>query len=166
MTNRIVKSPKHYVSFVHNFTRDMTTDEIYLPWVDDQESTSASGDHAITTPYDMTLLNMGIRPRALAGSDFDLTITLAQVDSGITNTAGNESVVATATVAPGNGTTSWEVSTEEHVHKNVARSEWSSLPTISAGKLGVLRMQADADPGASNPWYITSIWEIDLNSSI
>jgi hypothetical protein len=159
MMANITRKQKNIVTFCHNFVDDIGTDNHYLPWSDEAESSSAGGRYYLAMPYSkMKLLRLVIRTRTVA-TPSDLVIELATIDNGDAVTAGNLSVIGTCTVSQdASNNHSWFFEEASFTAPPIA----TQTSANGSGKLVSMRLDSTVDPGSSTEWYISSIWEVTI----
>jgi len=153
----LIRKPKIIQSFVHNFVDDMGTTFHFLPWSDDtEEGNSTDGRWFYAMPFSsMRCLKVIMRMRALA-NPFNMDLVLGSLNDqdavGATAFNSNTQYFSTISVAGTN-------------NSSAVFETFNSTPvftqTTEAGgvKMIGIRVQADLDPGSSNEWYFTSLWE-------
>jgi len=144
-----------YRVFMHNFEDDIGTTKHYMPWWGTTESSSGMDDHRVgfVTPFRMTLHKVLIRAANGTASD-DVTIRVEKQDDG----DQTEDIVATAVYdvsAVGN--------LANHTVFTLNQTDFDNSPTVEAGKLCGLSIQATGDiVGSNNDWYISSVWRVEV----
>lgn len=141
-----------YRVFMHNFEDDINTSKVYMPWWGTTESTGMD-DHRVgfVTPFKMTLHKIIIRADNLTGSD-DITIRVEKQDNDNT-----EDVVATAVY---DVSSSGAISSDTNFELN--KSDFDNAPTVDAGKLCGLSIQASSDIMGNQDFYISSVWRVEV----
>ena len=141
-----------YRVFMHNFEDDINTSKVYMPWWGTTESTGMD-DHRVgfVTPFKMTLHKIIIRCDNLSGSD-DITIRVEKQDNDNT-----EDVVATAVY---DVSSSGAIASDTNFELN--KSDFDSAPTVDAGKLCGLSIQASSDVMGNQDFYISSVWRVEV----
>ena len=138
---------------MHNFQDDISTVKHYIPWWGTTES-SGMDDHRVgfVTPFRMTLHKIIIRCDNITGSD-DITIRVEKQDNDNT-----EDVVATAVY---DVSSSGAIASDTNFELN--KSDFDNAPTIDAGKLCCLSIQATSDiTGTDQDFYISSVWRVEV----
>jgi len=139
-----------YQLFMHNFSDNMDTAKVYLPWT----TTSEGGDmnaaqRSLLTPFKMTLNKLYFRPETLSDETANFTFGLDKQDDGDTTVDS----IATFTYEP---------TLSSNTMITVSKSDFNNTPTIEAGKKAGLFVQANPDPSGSIDWYVTSVWEVEI----
>jgi len=147
-----------YRHIIHNFSRDIGTDKIYIPWFGVSENVSMDYvSSAMLAPFKMTLYKLFVRPDGLTDTsgdgsetnDADLTFTLDKQDDGDTTVDS----IATFTYTT-------LLNNESFITIN--QSDWSAVPVVEAGdKIGI-SIDSSADPSGTIIWYITSVWKVEV----
>jgi|TARA_R100000501_G_C2563543_1_gene73237 hypothetical protein len=144
-----------YWAFCHNTKSDIETDEYYLPWSDDTDSTTAGNRTAFQTIYNMTLKKFVIRMGSVQ-VPHTLTLKLERVSDKTTFTAGNTVTIAEADIVH-DGT--------DHMVVSCVDTDFDVTPKVIAPELAILTLQADVDPqSSSNELYMSSVWDVDLKT--
>jgi len=138
-----------YWVFCHNFTDEINTDDIYLPWSDSSEGTSAGTKSYFIAPFDMTFVKLQHRQESIANPHNLNVIIGSRVEGNTTETTLGSQTKAIA-------------GTDDH--KAILYDSVSPTSTVSKGNMAYITIEADADPGGSTDHYITSIWSVDLTS--
>jgi len=136
-------------SFSHNFTADINTDNVYIPWQGTVESSSMGTSFtAFLTPFAMELVSFHIRPETITTSDKVNIQMYKQADGTTTRTdigSANTLSLTTNTV------------------NVVQASTFDILPTVSANEKVGIKIQAPQDLGGEIDWYITTVWKVTKN---
>lgn len=149
---KFTQSFTDYKIFTHNFTDDIGRDAHYLPWGNyDAEGSDMDGDNlAIVTPFKMTLFKILIRPESISDSSSDISISVREQD----NASATIDTVATATYSTD------DLASNDYFE--LKQKDFDNSPAVDIGKKLGLFMQANADPGGSGNWWITSVWKTEI----
>ena len=139
-----------YHFIIHNFTDDLNTDKVYLPWSTSSEGSDMnSAQRSLLTPYKMTLHKLYFRPETLTDGTANFTFGLDKQDDGDTSVDS----IATFT---------YEATLSSDTMITVNKSDWNNTPTIEAGKKAGLFVQSSSDSSGTIDWYVTSVWEVEI----
>ena len=139
-----------YHFIIHNFTDDLNTDKVYLPWSTSSEGSDMnSAQRSLLTPYRMTLHKLYFRPETLTDGTANFTFGLDKQDDGDTSVDS----IATFT---------YEATLSSDTMITVNKSDWNNTPTIEAGKKAGLFVQSSSDSSGTIDWYVTSVWEVEI----
>lgn len=139
-----------YHFIIHNFTDDLNTDKLYLPWSTSSEGSDMnSAQRSLLTPYKMTLHKLYFRPETLTDGTANFTFGLDKQDDGDTSVDS----IATFT---------YEATLSSDTMITVNKSNWNNTPTIEAGKKAGLFVQSSSDSSGTIDWYVTSVWEVEI----
>jgi hypothetical protein len=139
-----------YRYIIHNFSRDIGTDKIYIPWFGITENISMDNvSSAMLAPFKMTLYKLYIRPATLTGATADLALGLDKQDDGDVTVDSIATFTYTTTLGSNTLIT-------------INQSDWSAAPIVEAGdKVGIF-IDASIDPSSTIVWYITSVWKVEV----
>lgn len=164
LTAEEVKFTKRFTSYkmmIHNFTDDIGTTEIFIPWFGLEEATALSGvSSSFLVPYEMTLQNLYIRFNTITSGDRDITFKLKKMDDG----DGTTDTVATAV---------WDYDTSTYTDEmyeieartliNVRRTHFDNNPKFSFGDNAGISMQAAGSIHSGDITYTaTSVWAVEV----
>ena len=139
-----------YRYIIHNFSRDIGTDEIYIPWFGVGENVSMDYvSSAMLAPFKMTLYKFYIRPATLTGATADLALSLDKQDDGDVTVDSIATFTYTTTLASNTLIT-------------INQSDWSADPVVEAGDKVGISIDASIDPSGTIIWYITSVWKVEV----
>lgn len=136
-------------SFSHNFTADINTDNVYIPWQGTVESSSMSTSFtAFLTPFAMELVSFHIRPETITTSD-KINVQMYKQANGTTTRTdiGNANTASLTT----------------NTVNVIQASTFDILPTVSANEKVGIKIQAAQDLGGEIDWYITTVWKVTKN---
>lgn len=159
----IIRKPKIIQSFVHTFADDINTSSHFLPWSDEiEEGASSDGRWFYPMPFSsMRLLKVIMRYRTLA-QGFNMEVKYGTIEEGQAPTATSWSsnmVYANTRAVP--ATSNSSVVFDRADFSSGAPAITQTTESTGIKMIGI-RIQADLDPGSSNEWYFTSIWECKL----
>jgi len=139
-----------YQFIMHNFTDDLNTGKVYLPWSTSSEGSDMnSAQRSLLTPYKMTLHKLYFRPETLTDGTANFTFGLDKQDDGDATVDS----IATST---------YEATLSSDTMITVNKSDWNNTPTIEAGKKAGLFVQSSSDSSGTIDWYVTSVWEVEI----
>jgi|TARA_R100000388_G_scaffold22688_1_gene17261 hypothetical protein len=141
-----------YRTFIHNFSDNIGTDVILLPWQGTEEQANMdNATSAFLTPYTITCQKILFRPESLAGTTTaDITFTIHRQDDGDTNTDTVARFTYTPTLA-------------SNTLLTVNESEFNNSPKVEAGSKVGISIAANSDPaGGTIDYYITSVWRVEV----
>ena len=148
------------VTFVHNMTDDLGTDNHYLPWSDETESANSGGRYYFANPYtSMRLRRVAIRMKTVNAQTL-MTLQVGTIANGVAVTTGNFTVVASGSFTHDNSSNKYYVLNEADFN---VTPDITQTPTAGNGKLVAMRLGSDSDPmGSSTEVYISSTWGVTL----
>tara|TARA_R100000700_G_C3178827_1_gene154849 strand:- start:4107 stop:4787 length:681 start_codon:yes stop_codon:yes gene_type:complete len=139
-----------YRVFMHNFTDDIGTSTIYIPWQGTGEQTAMnSSTSAFLTPFNMSCYKMLFRPETLSAGSADFTFTLVKQDDGDTTVDTVATFTYTTTLASDTLIT-------------INESDWNNAPKVEAGDKVAINVDASTDPSGEIDWYVTSVWRVKV----
>ena len=149
-----------YKIIAHNFTDDISTSEIFIPWFGISEGTGLSGVSAsFLVPYSMTLKKLLIRFSTITSGDRDITFRLKKMDDG----DGTTDTVATAVWDHDSSTYSDMGEIAARTLINVKRSHFDNNPKFEVGDNAGISMQAAGSIHSGDITYkVTSVWETEI----
>jgi hypothetical protein len=150
MTNVIYRKDRVIQTFCHNFADDIGTDLIFLPWSDSTETTTAGSKSAFCSPYPMRCLKVYLRVED-PSTTHTLTFKLETQDSGDDNST--KTTIATVSQI-------FTMPTDDYTGKSLTTSDFSADPYVEENKNVILGIESDTDPGTSQDWFITTVWEM------
>ena len=157
----LTRKPKIIQSFVHNFADDIGTSAHFLPWSDEIEG-SSDGRWFYPMPFSsMRLLKVIMRHRTLA-QGFNMELKLGTIEEGQAPTAtsfNSNSIYANTRAVPSTSNSSVVFDRADFSSSAPAITQTTEATGI---KMIGLRFQADLDPGSTNEWYFTSLWECQV----
>ena len=124
--------------FIHNFQKDLDTDELYLPWTGVVDTASLKSSTGYLTPFKMTCHKLIFRPPNL-------------IDNG----DNTEDAVCNYT---------YSTTFVDFTSITIKQSDWSATPTINAGNVAILTIDA-SDTGITTSameFFITSVWRVEV----
>jgi|LULO01.1.fsa_nt_gb hypothetical protein len=155
------RKPKIIQSYVHNFFDDMGQEiKHFLPWGDDAEGEN-DGRWFFAMPWSsMKFLKLIMRYRTLAnGFNMDLELGTIEEGQAVSRTSFNANTRHFATVSIPITSNSSFVIDRDDFGSNTTFTQNVDATEI---KMLAISIEADLDPGASNEWYMTSLWECQL----
>lgn len=138
--------------FIHNFSDNIGTDVVFLPWQGTGEQANMNNaTSAFLTPYTMTCHKILFRPESLGGAtSADISFTIHRQDDGDTTT----DTVARFTHTP---------TLVSNTLLTVNESGFNNPPTVEAGAKAGISISATIDPaGGTIDYYITSVWRVEV----
>ena len=154
LTAEELKFTKRFTDYriiVHNFSRDIGTTKIYVPWFNNSlEATDMnSSSRSFLVPYNMTLHKLIMRPETLSDGTANFTFGLDKQDDGDTTVDSVATVTYSATLSSNTMIT-------------INREDWNNNPVIEAGDKVGLSITASATSSGTIDWYITSVWAVEI----
>tara|TARA_R100000742_G_C4268914_1_gene87331 strand:- start:13 stop:726 length:714 start_codon:yes stop_codon:yes gene_type:complete len=149
-----------FILICHNFTDNIGTSEVFIPWFGVQEAGNLRGvSSSFLVPYSMTLKKLLIRLDAITNGDVDISFRLKKIDDGA-------STVDTVSTARWNHDSTIHSDMGEIAAKtliNVKRSHFDNNPKFEIGDNAGISMQADSSIHSGDILYkITSVWETKI----
>jgi hypothetical protein len=140
-----------YRTFTHNFTDDISTSEIFIPWMGVTEGADMDdARRAYLVPFGMSLNKIMLRGETFTSSTIssDIRVKIYKQDNDQT----------TDNVAVADYTDDITQSTTFTLFK----SDFDNVPYIEAGDKCGISMQASSDPSGNTDWWITSVWRVEI----
>ena len=140
-----------YRTFTHNFTDDINTSEIFIPWMGVTEASDMDdARRAYLVPFGMSLNKIMFRGETFSSSTVssDIRVKIYKQDDDTTNDS----------VAVADYTDDITQSTAFTLNK----SDFDNVPYIEAGDKCGISMQASSDPSGETDWWITSVWRVEI----
>ena len=142
-----------YRVFLHNFSDQISTAKVYIPWWGTSES-SGMDDHRVgfITPFRMTLHKIILRC-ATINTSTDIAVNVEQTGNNDTT-----AVVATAT---------YDVSEVGAIASNtnfeLATADFDNTPVVDAGiKTGISIDAVSSPTSGTEDWWVTSVWRVEV----
>ena len=133
-------------TFSHNFTDDLGTSDVYIPWQGTGENTTMGvSTTAFLTPFAMELVSFRIRPETITGSGTINVQFYKQANGSVSRT--DIGMANTGTLSTNN------------VSILLANS-FDILPTVSANEKVGFKFKASTDLSGTIDWYVTTVWKI------
>lgn len=141
---------KHLV-FCHNFGDVLQgSDNIYLPWSDSTESSSANSKNYLIAPYDMTFVKAQVIQENIT-QDHALTLALGKRHNASDTVLGTQSKAVTAS--------------DDGVVFTYEASGITGTTTVPKGQSCYITLEASATAqGVSTDHYVTSVWTMDTST--
>ena len=137
---------KYIETFSHNFTDDLGTSDVYIPWQGTGENTTMGvSTTAFLTPFAMELVSFRIRPETITGSGTINVQFYKQANGSVSRT--DIGMANTGTLSTNN------------VSILLANS-FDILPTVSANEKVGFKFKASTDLSGTIDWYVTTVWKI------
>ncbi len=133
-------------TFSHNFTDDLGTSNIYIPWQGTGENTSMDvATTAFLTPFAMELVSFRIRPETISNSGTINVQFYKQANGSTTRT--DIGMANTGTLSTNNVSV-------------LLASAFDILPTVSANEKVGFKFLPSTDLGGAIDWYVTTVWKV------
>lgn len=141
---------KHLV-FCHNFGDVLQAgDNIYLPWSDSTESSSANSKNYLIAPYDMTFVKAQVIQESIT-TNHNLTLALGKRHSATDTVLGTQLKAVTAS--------------DDGAVFTYEASGITGTTTVPKGQSCYLTLEASATAqGSSTDHYVTSVWTMDTST--
>jgi|TARA_R110000824_G_scaffold2912_1_gene13224 hypothetical protein len=140
-----------YRMFIHNFQKDLDTDELYLPWTGVVDTASLKSSTGYLTPFKMTCHKLIFRPPNLTDNTDNIVFAIKKIDNG----DNTEDAVCNYT---------YSTTFVDFTSITIKQSDWSATPTINAGNVAILTIDA-SDTGITTSameFFITSVWRVEV----
>ena len=141
-----------YRVFHHNFSNDLPSSKIYVPWEMAIEQTALLDEFSsFLTPYRMTCHKIFFRPPAIDTAATDIVFGIEKIDSGDTTVDS---------VCTFDARDDWVDNTNFIINQ----SDWTASPTVDAGVVVGISIQADNTDivTSSKVFNMTSVWRIEV----
>jgi hypothetical protein len=138
-----------YRMFSHNFTDDLPSSKIYIPWQGTAEQTSVpEARSSFLAPFDMTCHKLMIKVPEMATAATDIVFTIEK-------TAENDLIPSTVC------TFDFTDSFVDDSVITINRSDWNADPTVPAKSIIYIGMNPDNAniTDAEREFIITSVWK-------
>jgi hypothetical protein len=133
-------------TFSHNFTDDLGTSNVYIPWQGTGENTSMDvATTAFLTPFAMELVSFRIRPETISNSGTINVQFYKQANGSTTRT--DIGMADTGTLSTNNVSV-------------LLASAFDILPTVSANEKVGFKFLPSTDLGGEIDWYVTTVWKV------
>ena len=141
-----------YRVFHHNFSDDLPSSKIYVPWEMAVEQTALLDEFSsFLTPFKMTCHKILFRPPAIDTAATDIVFGIEKIDSGDTTVDS---------VCTFDATSNWVDSTNFIINQ----SDWTASPTVDAGVVVGISIQADNTNIVTSAkiFSMTSVWRVEV----
>ena len=141
-----------YRVFHHNFSDDLPSSKIYVPWEMAVEQTALLDEFSsFLTPFKMTCHKILFRPPAIDTAATDIVFGIEKIDSGDTTVDS---------VCTFDATSNWVDSTNFIINQ----SDWTASPTVDAGVVFGISIQADNTNIVTSAkiFSMTSVWRVEV----
>ena len=141
-----------YRVFHHNFSDDLPSSKIYVPWEMAVEQTALLDECSrFLTPFKMTCHKILFRPPAIDTAATDIVFGIEKIDSGDTTVDS---------VCTFDATSNWVDSTNFIINQ----SDWTASPTVDAGVVVGISIQADNTNIVTSAkiFSMTSVWRVEV----
>ena len=133
-------------TFSHNFTDDLGTSNVYIPWQGTGENTSMDvSTTAFLTPFAMELVSFRIRPETISNSGTINVQFYKQANGSTTRT--DIGMANTGTLSTNNVSI-------------LLANAFDILPTVSANEKVGFKFLPSTDLGGEIDWYVTTVWKV------
>tara|TARA_R110002020_G_scaffold320967_6_gene536876 strand:- start:752 stop:1438 length:687 start_codon:yes stop_codon:yes gene_type:complete len=144
-----------YRVFIHNFAKDLDTDETFLPWAGTTEVTTTRCDVGYLTPFKMTCVKLLFKVPVFDDNTDDIVFKIKKMDDG--DASVDEICNFTYdTSSLGN--------TVDNTILTINESDWNNTPTIESNDVALISIDA-ADTGittGAREFFVTSIWRVEV----
>jgi len=137
-----------YKVFNHNFSKNLDTDETYIPWGSTDDKTSLSSAQGYLTPFKMICHKLIFRPPNLTDNTDNIIFAIKKIDNG----DNTEDAVCNYT---------YSTTFVDYTSITINTLDWSANPVIDSGDLAIITVDA-SDTGittSSMNFFITSVWK-------
>jgi hypothetical protein len=141
-----------YRVFHHNFSDDLPSSKIYVPWEMAIEQTALLDEFSsFLTPYRMTCHKIFFRPPAIDTAATDIVFGIEKIDSGDTTVDS---------VCTYDATANWVDNTNFIINQ----SDWTAPPIVDVGDLVGISIQADNTNIVTSTkiFSMTSVWRVEV----
>ena len=134
-------------TFSHNFSDDLGTSEVYIPWGTDTETSNMNYfATAYLTPFTMELVKVLVRPESILNPVHSLEI---KIKSQLNN---SQSVTTIATANAG--------TLASNSMNTTLASAFNTTPTCPAGRKIGMSFKTSGDVSGTTDWWVTSVWKV------
>jgi hypothetical protein len=141
-----------YRVFHHNFSDDLPSSKIYVPWEMAIEQTALLDEFSsFLTPYRMTCHKIFFRPPAIDTAATDIVFGIEKIDSGDTTVDS---------VCTFDAQDDWVDNTNFIINQ----SDWTAPPIVDVGDLVGISIQADNTNIVTSAkiFSMTSVWRVEI----
>ena len=141
-----------YRVFHHNFSDDLPSSKIYVPWEMAIEQTALLDEFSsFLTPYRMTCHKIFFRPPAIDTAATDIVFGIEKIDSGDTTVDS---------VCTFDARDDWVDNTNFIINQ----SDWTAPPIVDVGDLVGISIQADNTNIVTSAkiFSMTSVWRVEI----
>ena len=140
-----------YRVFIHNFSKDLDTDETFLPWAGTTDVTTTRCTVGYLTPFKMTCVKLLFKVPVFDDNTDDIVFKIKKMDDG------DASVDEICNFTFSDTTTDNTILT-------INESDWNNTPTIESNDVALISIDA-ADTGittGAREFFVTSIWRVEV----
>jgi len=151
-----------YRTFQHTFRDDIGTDEVYIPWGGNEESTNARLLVSYLAPFKMTFHKLLFRPDASINADGNYTFKIKIVKDDTANISEVGSYqLRNKTIGLPEGEKYFTI----YDYNFLINAPFDSL-SADIGQKVLMSIQSDNDPASSDiTWHMTSVWKVEVDLS-
>ena len=134
-------------TFSHNFSDDLGTSEVYIPWGTDTETSNMNYfATAYLAPFTMELVKVLVRPESIVNPFYTLEIKI--------KAQGNNSQTV-STIATANAGT-----LASNSMNTTLASAFNTTPSCPAGRKIGMSFKTSGDVSGTTDWWVTSVWKV------
>ena len=140
-----------YRVFIHNFAKDLDTNETFLPWASITDNTATRCDVGYLTPFKMTCFKLLFKVPVFEDNADDIVFKVKKIDDG--DTTVDE--VCNFTVSD---------TTTDNTIITINESDWNNAPTVEPNDVALISIDA-ADAGittSSKEFFVSSLWRVEV----
>ena len=140
-----------YRVFIHNFAKDLDTNETFLPWASTTDLTAGRNDVGFLSPFKMHCTKILFKIPGIQDNDDNILFKIKKMDNG-------DDTVDEICNFPYNTTT------VDHTIITINESDWNNSPVIEPNDVALISITA-SDTGittSSQEFFVSSVWRVEV----
>jgi len=140
-----------YRVFIHNFAKDLDTNETFLPWASTTDLTASRGDVGFLSPFKMHCTKILFKIPGIQDNNDNILFKIKKMDNG------DDTVDEICNF-------SYNTTTVDHTIITINESDWNNSPVIEPNDVALISITA-SDTGittSSQEFFVSSVWRVEV----
>ncbi len=140
-----------YRVFIHNFAKDLDTNETFLPWASTTDLTASRGDVGFLSPFKMHCTKILFKIPGIQDNNDNILFKIKKMDNG------DDTVDEICNF-------SYNTTTVDHTIITINESDWNNSPVIEPNDVALMSITA-SDTGittSSQEFFVSSVWRVEV----
>lgn len=154
LTTRRLKYTQSFIdyrTFIHNFNKDLDTNETNLPWVDDSDLTAVRNQVGFLSPFKMICHKILFKVPIIQDNTDNILFKIKKVADG----SETPSEVCQF---------SYDTTTVDSTVITINQTDWNNSPVINPNEVAIISITA-SDTGITTTaveFFVTSVWKTEV----